>query len=235
VAVANDGTGRVMTSDNGGETWTLRTGDARAWTGVCWSPERHLFVAVGANGVMTSPDGVIWTARTAANGNNWFNVLWARKWGLFVANSATGAGTDIMTSPDGITWTARATATGSGWVRAAYSDALGRVVVVRNGIAPNIMTSDDGVRFTTRSGPTNPMLGVCRYEEVGLFVAVHNVSVELSTSPDGETWTTVAAAAGQTWQNACAAPELGLVCAVAIAGTNGVMTSVSAHSFPYRS
>merc|ERR1712070_220752 len=70
VAVASDGTNRVMTSTNG-TTWTARNAaEANSWRGVTYG--NNLFVAVaksGTNRVMTSADGTTWTARNAAEAN----------------------------------------------------------------------------------------------------------------------------------------------------------------------
>jgi hypothetical protein len=42
------------------------------------------------------------------------------------------------------------------------------------------------------------------------------------TSPDGINWTTRVSAADNNWQSITWAPELGLLVAVAISGTNGL-------------
>ncbi|MEI7980844.1 MAG: GLUG motif-containing protein, partial [Bacteroidota bacterium] len=64
VAVAENGTNRVMTSPDG-ITWTARTAaEANPWRAVTYG--NGLFVAVayfGTHSVMTSPDGITWTAR----------------------------------------------------------------------------------------------------------------------------------------------------------------------------
>ena len=104
VAVARDGTNRVMTSPDG-TTWTTRatpfgnTFEANWWMDVTYG--NGLFVAVaesGTNRVMTSPDGVTWTARAAAEANIWYEVTYAN--GLFVAVAISGTNR-VMTSPDG--------------------------------------------------------------------------------------------------------------------------------------
>ena len=72
VAVAFDGTHRVMTSPDG-VTWTAQTAaEANGWDSVTFG--NGVFVAVAQGGthrVMTSPDGVTWTAQTAAEANTW--------------------------------------------------------------------------------------------------------------------------------------------------------------------
>src|SRR5690606_12150571 len=84
VAVATDGTNRVMTSPDG-INWTARTAtQANQWRSVTYGND--LFVTVANSGtdrVMTSLDGINWTARTAASAYSWRSVTYDN--GLFVA------------------------------------------------------------------------------------------------------------------------------------------------------
>ena len=91
---------RVMTSSDGLH-WSAGAGPgggnlpAQDWTGVCWSPQRHLFVAVAASGsgnrVMTSSDGLRWSSRSSASDSDWRGVCWCPERGLFVAVASTTA------------------------------------------------------------------------------------------------------------------------------------------------
>jgi hypothetical protein len=138
VAVATDGTNRVMTSPDG-TTWTARAAaEANQWPGVTYG--NGLFVAVapsGTNRVMTSPDGTTWTARAAAEANEWYSVTYGN--GLFVAVANSGTN-QVMTSPDGTTWTARAAPEANNWVDVIYGNGL-FVAVAPNG-TNRVMTSD---------------------------------------------------------------------------------------------
>ena len=103
VAVASDGTSRVMTSPDG-ITWTARTAaEVSGWYSITYG--NGLFVAVaysGTNRVMTSPDGITWTARTAAESNVWQAITYGNS--LFVAIAETGANrvmTSAHTAPEG--------------------------------------------------------------------------------------------------------------------------------------
>ncbi|MDZ7744325.1 MAG: hypothetical protein U5K77_00985 [Candidatus Saccharibacteria bacterium] len=84
VAVAHDGTNRVMTSSDG-ETWTAHAAaEANSWRSVTYG--NGTFVAVaddGTNRVMTSSDGETWTAHAAAEANSWRSVTYGN--GTFVA------------------------------------------------------------------------------------------------------------------------------------------------------
>lgn len=90
------------------------------YSGIAWSPELHLFVAVGEEStdpvfptkgrVATSTDGLTWVRRNAASTVNWTSVCWSPTLGIFVAVGYGGTATArAMTSPDGITWTAQTT------------------------------------------------------------------------------------------------------------------------------
>lgn len=140
VAVAGDGTSRVMTSPDG-ITWTARTAAAALnWQGVVFG--KGLFVAVShdlvSNSIMTSPDGITWTARTAAEANLWTSVTFAN--GLFVAVGESGTNR-VMTSPDGITWTSR-TPEANDWQDVTYGNGL--FVAVANAGTNRVTTSRDG-------------------------------------------------------------------------------------------
>ena len=118
VAVAYNGTNRVVTSPDG-ITWTPRTAaEANAWLSVTYGDE--LFVAVSYNGtnrVMTSPDGITWTPRTAAEANSWQSVTYGNS--LFIAVASDGANR-VMTSTDGITWNTGSTAENNQWFSIVY-------------------------------------------------------------------------------------------------------------------
>lgn len=99
VAVAINGTNRVMTSPDG-ITWIVRSAAENSyWRSVTYGAGKFVAVAAsGTNRVMTSADGINWTARSAAEANGWWSVTWGD--GLFVA--VTGSGTNqVMTSPGG--------------------------------------------------------------------------------------------------------------------------------------
>src|SRR5690606_27701947 len=88
VAVAYNGTNRVMTSPDG-ITWTSRTAGENNWNSITYGND--IFVAVatdGTNRVMTSPDGITWTSRAAAEDNQWRSVTYGN--GLFVAVTQKG-------------------------------------------------------------------------------------------------------------------------------------------------
>ncbi len=109
-AISNTGgTNDIMTSDDGGATWALRTTPnvaAGTWLSICWANALGLFVGVGVNGaVMTSPDGITWTAQTGIGTSNTYNhVRWAEETGALLAVSHIGTNNQMSWSPDAINW-----------------------------------------------------------------------------------------------------------------------------------
>lgn len=154
VTSSSGGALRIITSPDG-ITWTERATPAEAVTGVNWSPELGLFVAVRenvANSALTSPDGITWTTRVTPATPAWRSVAWSPELGLF---AICGAGTPgpaingILTSPDGITWTQRVVASG-GWTGITWSPPLGLFVAVGFPIGAGFqfITSSDGITWT---------------------------------------------------------------------------------------
>ena len=100
--------GVILTSDDGGSTWTSRVsgfGGADDVKNVARSEELGLFVATGqSNTISTSPDGITWTLRTSAfvGGSEIFGIVFGL--GIFVA---VGSANQVQTSADGINWTLR--------------------------------------------------------------------------------------------------------------------------------
>jgi hypothetical protein len=185
VALARDGTHRVMTSSDG-VSWTARSapGAAHSWFGVAYG--NGLFVAVADSGnVMTSPDGITWTMRTAPEANGWLDVTYGGGQFVAVANNGTHR---VMTSPDGITWTARTAAEPNSWFAIAYGGGL--FVAVSQGTGTHrVMTSPDGITWTARNAAEQAGWMDVAYGN-GMFVAVNwDGTNKMMTSPDGITWT----------------------------------------------
>lgn len=211
VAVTGSGTNRVITTDDGGATWTPNAGQAAnlAWNSVAWAPSLSLFAAVasGASGgtgkVMTSPDGLTWTQRNFATANaDWSGIAWSESLGLFIAVSESGVvPTPLETSPDGITWTAR-TGVQSGWRNVVWEDtpAIFLKMGLRTGGQARFGTSPDGINWTLRSPTMNTLYNdAVWHPTLNLWVAVGNQAIgthNVAISPDAITWTGVTAIAG---------------------------------------
>ena len=105
VAVASGGAGtRVMTSDDGGITWTARNAadDTQTWVSVIWADTLGLFYAFASTGTgtrcMTSRDGISWTLRATAADNAWAASCWVPDAEIAVVVGQSGTGTRVMRS-----------------------------------------------------------------------------------------------------------------------------------------
>jgi len=122
VAVGADGT--IVTSANGGITWDQQVVPPDiSLSGVVYSPDLTMFVAVGAdsvtnNVILTSPDGINWTQATQPGGFG-TGGLFAVAYGStnFVA---VGAGGVTLHSPGGSTWSQGSTSLGTNLNGVAY-------------------------------------------------------------------------------------------------------------------
>lgn len=231
VAVAIDGTNRVMTSADG-ITWTARAAsEANQWQAVTYG--NGLFVAVarsGTNRVMTSPDGITWTARSAAEANSWYQVTYGN--GVFVAISADGTNR-VMTSSDGITWTARSASEVAQWRGITYGNGY-FVAVASGGSGNRVMTSADGITWVSRTAAVASIAWNCVAYGNGVFVAVGSGGIginKIMTSPDGITWTERTATTVTLWVTY----GNGLFVTAGNSGTNRVMTSTDGITWTERS
>lgn len=256
VAVGITGTGnRVMTSRNGGLTWTIGTCPDQAWRAVEWAATcanglggYGLFVAVSSDGVgtrvMTSPDGLTWTLRTSAADLVWRTLCWAPEapngsggFGLFVAMADSGTNNRIMTSPDGVTWTTRTAPQDLAWQSVCWSpqERIFCAVAV-SGTGTRVGTSSDGVTWTIQTTPAdNNWTSVCWAAECpngfggyGLFVAVASSGTgnRVMTSHNGSAWVIGVSPADNSWVCVIWAPEVALFIACASSGTlTRLMTS----------
>ena len=166
------------------------------WASVAYG--NNIFVAVSVNGtnrVMTSPDGFTWTVRVAAAANQWLSVTFGN--GLFVAVSPTGFGNRAMYSTDGITWVS-SYPPDSYWVSVTYG--AGRFVAVALSGTVKAMYSTDGITWSSSASLTLSNGRAITYGN-GLFVAVFSSGGMVSTSNDGNIWTSRTSPVGD-WQTA---------------------------------
>ena len=168
LAIANNGAGftvvtgaagTIITSGDGGATWTVQTsGTSNALNGVAYGYDstnsHNTFVAVGVSGtILYSADAITWTAATSGTASELKSVTYggldANDKSVFVA---VGAGGTVLTSPDGITWTAQTSisAVSTATLNAvAYSAGRRFVAVAANG---NIYYSNYYSSGTTGNG-----------------------------------------------------------------------------------
>lgn len=150
VAVAGSGAGfRVVTSDDGGETWVERATPAdNFWQDVIAIPGTNRLVAVANSGtgnrvMVSDDDGETWATRSNPVDNAWVALAYADALGLLIAVANTGSGNRIMTSADfGDTWTVRTSPADNGWSDVAWAPDHGAFVAVgSSGINNRVMTS----------------------------------------------------------------------------------------------
>jgi hypothetical protein len=216
VAVAGDGTHRVMYSDDGGVAWsTASASAANSWQSVVWAASLTLFVAVADTGaadgstlVMTSSDGITWATHAAINPRQaWSGVTWSSSLGLLVAASADSpspAGGSVMTSTNGTAWVQRATpvnsypgggaSSGSNFVTWDAASGLFAYTSLNTGDGVrSVTTSPDGANWTKQTIPTNTDAngGLIGFPGVGLVLFRQGAgNKNVNTSIDGSTWAT---------------------------------------------
>ena len=156
------------------------------------------YVAVGGGGtILSSSDGTSWTQRTSGTTNSLRSIVYGG--GQFVAVGGDEHDPNrkaiVVTSKDGLSWSLVETGVQNILRGVAYG--AGRFVAV-GGSGSIILSSEDGIQWETRLeyDPGLPSPGdALVYSGVaygnGLFVAVgpRGTGVDLSTSPDGITWT----------------------------------------------
>lgn len=226
------GDGVCVRSGNG-TSWLVTNNNNLSYaSGICWSEERQIFVAVRTQGVqtnqiMTSPDGINWTFRTSpfGSGVSWQDVCWSPELGLFCAIFPTAANNGAVTSPDGVTWTARTTPTGSySWKSICWSPTLNMFCAVSANQGA-VMTSTNGINWTLRAGlPGVDLKDVCWASDLNMFCAV-GANNTIATSTDGNTWTVRRSGGNDIWTSVIRGAEIGKFVVLGTGPTYYVLSS----------
>ena len=183
VAVAIDGSNRVMYSDNGVQWFAGSGAPANLWRKVTYGNGRFVAVASsGTNRVMYSDDGINWTAVSVPENLFWYGVTYGE--GKFVA-VAYGANR-AMYSNDGITWMGTDAESTEDWVSVTYGN--GRFVAIGDN-SNDVMYSDDGINWTGALATEFAGWWDVTYGN-GRFVAVSfdNATNSIMYSDDGINW-----------------------------------------------
>ena len=212
VSIANSGTNRVMTSQNG-NTWIQQTltGLLHNWQSVTYGNGTFAAVADSSNNcVMTSTNGSTWTNRsTVGFDNSWNSVIYGipstglyAGQGVFVAVAYSGNSNRVMTSWDGA---------GAIWnpisvpVDTWYSVAYGQGTFMAVSYSGNAMTSTDTINWSLVTTPAkNPWRSVTygipsigQYAGKGVFASVASYGTNrVMTSSFGDSLITSAVAIG---------------------------------------
>lgn len=127
VAVNNSGANAAATSDNVGQTWTLRAlSSTKNWQDVIWSGTH--FVAVGSNSYSRSTDGITWSSPTAFPSGTFYTNIESMGNGMLIA---TESDYYSLSLDHGASWTSYAMPGGSGG--AALAAAEGMALIIKGG------------------------------------------------------------------------------------------------------
>lgn len=211
IAVADNGTNRVMYSDDLGATWnTASASEANNWQSIAYAEALNLVVAVASTGthrVMTSADGITWANQTAAAAKPWSGLCWSPDLGLLCA-AAGGTGTQqLMTSSDASTWSlvthpnfhviSGAPPCGSSIM--VWSIVTGLLIVLGRDASTSdyaTMVSSGGAIWveenTLPDASTASMGGLCDAIAAGVDVLFRQAGTDrVNTTADAVTWTPI--------------------------------------------
>jgi hypothetical protein len=182
-----------ITTSPDGSTWTSRL--INSGNGIySVAHSGSTYAAGGFNGrILTSTDGEAWTDRTSGITATILSIIWDGSKFIAYGAARTTTTRHIITSTDGITWETRYTSTGVNGVAAdrgglAYSGSV-YVLVATNSTSPFILSSPDGISWTSRTPSVSTGLSDVMYDG-SKFIAI-TVTGQVTTSTDGENWTTV--------------------------------------------
>jgi len=174
--VATGANGTIITSADGGATWTIQTsGTSNALYAVSYgysSTLGYTFVAVGASGTMLySADGVTWTSVTPVTGVDLKTITFGYNSSAVGTFVAAGVGGTMLTSTDASTWTALTS------ISSVSTSTLNAVTYGRQFVAVNaaggIFLSSDAATWTQVTSPTTSPIyavapgGLYDYSAVG--------------------------------------------------------------------
>jgi hypothetical protein len=228
VAVADNGTNRIMTSSNGVSWTAVAAPQQNQWTSIAYG--NNTFVSVGhsagTDGVMTSIDGNSWSLGTIEQ-NYWQSVTYGNN--VFVTVTGTGLNRVAKSTNNGATWDTYPVPEPSSWCSVTYGNSL-FVAVAYSGTANRVMTSPDGQNWAiVQSTGPNSFISQSEWRSVtygnGLFVAVaNNGPNRIMTSSNGTDWTPRTAPEQNGWLSVTYGD--GLFVAVASSGSYRIMTSL---------
>lgn len=102
IAVASDGTNRVVFSSDGGNTWVHVAVELYEWKSI--THRGGLFIAVAENKAMYSVDGLEWTYVDLPEGKLWQQIVYGKETFVVIAYDENGTDDIIVSVDDGLTW-----------------------------------------------------------------------------------------------------------------------------------
>lgn len=209
------------------------------WSGIAWSPELSLFVAVckdTTTGFTTQPGN--YRVIISNNGNNWTfidigfdvslnNIIWISKLHLFVIISNS----NVYTSPNGINWTARSIPLSNNlsWSNLCWSNELNMCVITNTSNGILLYSYDCITWYSSITNENIRGLGKIVWSpELHLFIALTNTSNEngFILSSNGINWTPIPSpnGASSNWNDIAWSPYLNMFVAVTSSPTNKYMS-----------
>jgi hypothetical protein len=220
VAVAANGSGRVMYSTDG-INWSPATATEQTqWRAVAYGDGK--FVAVsssGTNRVMYSTNGINWSSATAVAQNPWNAITYGDGKFVAVAGSATNT---VMYSTDGINWSPASVSIGANWKSIAYGN--GKYVAVAETGSSRIMYSTDAINWTLVPNTNYNEWKSIAYGDGKFVVVTAGGTDRVIYSTDCITWTAATTAPAASWQSITYGD--GKFVAVGFTGSNPIMHSV---------
>jgi hypothetical protein len=242
IAVAFDGTNRLMKSQDG-ITWTsITTGDnTRAWRGVIWAKNKGIIVAVSSSTtdttkIMYSTNGTTWTTSAIDISNvQLVDISYSPSLGKF--STIAQAGTNrLYYSTDGINFTSGSISLRT-WVKILWAEGFGLFLAAgrtAGNPSPSIVASStDGETFTDRyTSAANHNVTPIGYSPTlgtnGRAVILPRLVNSGRYSDDGIDWSGTVTHAVANWNAIAWSPKLNLFVAVssasnfAASSTNGI-------------
>jgi photosystem II stability/assembly factor-like uncharacterized protein len=195
VAVGEQGT--ILTSSNGGQSWTARTnGSGARLSGVSVSADGQRGVVVSpSNAILTSSNGgQSWTARTNGSGAGLNDVSLSADGQRAVAVGYNG--TILTSSNGGQSWTTQTSGTGEYLNDVSLSHDGQRAVAVGN-LGTILTSSDAGRSWTARTnGYGSPITGISVSADGQRAMAVTGHINIFTSSNGGQSWTARSSGSG---------------------------------------
>lgn len=194
VAVASNGTKRVMTSWDG-INWQLKdAASASTWRGLDFATDIYQWCAVAESGtyrIMTSSDGNTWTGRSAPTEPVLRSIARSPELGIWVA-VGSGVSNQICVSSDGVTWRNYSTSERTSFVSVVWAKELGLFCAASNYGSRVFWRSSDGIHWTgVYAAGAGGVSGLTWSGGLGLFCATFDSGTgRISTSRDAINWTT---------------------------------------------
>lgn len=224
ISVSNDGTNRIMRSEDDGLTWTtISAPEQNTWRDVTYG--NGVFIAVssdGTNRVMRSEDnGLTWELASAPEANGWRKITFGNN--VFISVSADGTNRIMRSDDDGLTWTAISAPEANVWLDVVFGE--NTFVAVSLSGTNQIMRSDDnGLTWSSVLAPEANSWTTVGFGD-GVFIALSSSGTNrvMKSEDKGLNWELIPAAENNSWANI--AYGNGTFVATATSGANRIMVS----------